>query len=121
MRLKEFVGALVVVAVLLLAVGAWLAVDSPSVEVRAGDRLRGPDGTVGCVIAPYDTVLNDADASPGGSDRSSEFTVEVREKCTEANRTRFRLAAGAGVVGLGAMVAAGVVARSLRSSSPRPA
>lgn len=106
-------------AFLLLVAGAWLAVDSPSVEIGAADELRGPDGEVGCVIAPYDTVLNDADASPGGSDRSLEFTREVDEKCTNANRSRFYLATGSGVAGLGLLAAVAVLDWSMRPSPTR--
>lgn len=91
--------SLALVAVVLAGVALWLALDNPTIS----DTSRGEY----TCLAPWDTVLNDADNYPGGEPpRDGD---QIAERCREAGEERFNTAVmvlvGAGVVA----VAAGVV------------
>lgn len=91
-------------ATVLLVAAVYLALDNISVDVRASDLDQTePAGEVGCVIAPWDAVLNDNDDRPGG-EHSREYGDEVAAECFAASTTRFRAAVGLGLLGLVALV-----------------
>ena len=90
-------------AALLGAAAWWLAFDNPEIDGTS----RGDDYSC---LAPWDTVLNDADNSPGGEPAPDEADVDSR--CRDAGEQRFALAAGSAAGALG--VAGGVLAARSR-------
>jgi hypothetical protein len=82
-------GALAVTAI-------WLAFDNPDIDGTS----RGDDYTC---LAPWDTVLNDADNMPGGEPPPD--AQEIAARCRDAGQTRFAVA---GVSGSAAVALAGL-------------
>lgn len=84
-------------AVVLAGVGLWLALDNPTINnTSRGDRYS--------CLAPWDTVLNDANNYPGGE--APPDGDQIAERCRDAGRERFDTAVillvGSGVVALAA-------------------
>ena len=105
-------------AALMLLVGLFLWFGNPTVHVSASDLGdRGPAGTVGCSIAPWDAGLNDNRDGPGG-EHSGAYVDEVAAECYSANTTRFHAAVGSGVLAL-LLLGLGV-AVAVRSMRPMP-
>ena len=90
-----------VMAVGLVGVALWLAVDNPTIA----DTSRG-DYTC---LAPYDTVLNDADNYPGGEPPPDGD--EIASRCREAGQQRFDNAIAAGVTAGVALLSAAALGR----------
>jgi hypothetical protein len=87
--------ALVALAAALAVTAIVLAVDNPEIS----GTTRGDSYTC---LAPWDTVLNDADNYPGGEPPTDDDDIAVR--CEAAGRARFGYAVGFGV---GAVVLVG--------------
>ena len=98
LRLGGFSLALLALA---LACGAlWPALDNPTISnTSRGDNYP--------CLAPYDTVLNDANNFPGGE--SPPNGDQIAERCREAGEHRFDTATTRLVAGGVAAVAAGVI------------
>jgi hypothetical protein len=97
--------ALMLLAAAWLAVTAlWLTFDNPDIDGTS----RGDNYTC---LAPWDTVLNDADNFPGGEPPPDG--ARIAERCRDAGHDRFfvAMASGAAAVALVALSAA-VSARS---------
>lgn len=96
---------------MLAVVALWLAVDNPSVS----NTSRGDHAC----LAPWDTVLNDADNSPGGELPPDADAITAR--CREAGERQFNkaiaVAATAGAVALAACAVG--VAHYRRDRRPR--
>ena len=79
----------------------WLALDNPDIR----DTSRSDPYTC---LAPWDTVLNDADNIPGGEPPPD--SEEIGTRCREAGHDRFALAIASGsaavILGVVASVAA---------------
>lgn len=98
-------------AIALAGVALLLAVDNPAISHTArGDKYA--------CLAPWDTVLNDADNYPGGEPPTDGDQIEQR--CRQAGEDRFKtamvLAAASGAVA----VTAGVVGLVARRRDRRP-
>ena len=99
-RRRRLVGiSLALLAVVLAGVALWLALDNPTIShTSRGDYT---------CLAPWDTVLNDANNYPGGEPPPDGD--QIAERCREAGEQRFDTAAiflvAAGVLA----VAAGAV------------
>jgi hypothetical protein len=95
-----------------LAVTAiWLAFDNPDIDGTS----RGDEYTC---LAPWDTVLNDADNMPGGEPPLD--AEEIGARCREAGQTRLAVSgvSGSAAVALAALTAA-LVWRRPRDGSRR--
>lgn len=93
--------SLLLCALAAVVVGVWLAFDNPEIDGTS----RGDGYTC---LAPWDTVLNDADNVPGGEPPSD--ADEIAERCRDAGRLQFYEAVAVGLGGLG-LAAAGLVVR----------
>ena len=83
----------------LVVTAVWLTFDNPDIDgTSRGDAYH--------CLAPWDTVLNDADNFPGGE--PPHDGEEIAARCREAGRTRFGTAVAAG---LAAAVVAGLALR----------
>ena len=67
----------------------WLAFDTPDIDGTS----RGDDYTC---LAPWDTVVNDADNIPGGEPPPD--AAEIGARCRDEGQARFALAGVSGVV-----------------------
>lgn len=83
----------------------WLAFDNPDISGTS----RGDHYTC---LAPWDTVLNDADNLPGGE--TPPDGEDIAERCRNAGRDRFVTSAGSGSA---AVVLAGFAMMSSRRPS----
>lgn len=101
--------ALLWCAAVAVVVGGWLAFDNPEISGTS----RDVDGSYTC-LAPWDTVLNDADNLPGGE--RPRDADEIAQRCREAGTVQFLEAAAVVVAGLGLAVA-GVVVRRREASA----
>lgn len=101
LRRLAIVGWLLAAATLTLGVTAlWLATDNP--EIRHTSR-----GDLYPCLAPWDTVVNDADNRPGGEPAPDEDDINAR--CRAAGEDRFDQAeAFAIAAGVAAVAAIGV-------------
>lgn len=101
-RLQAVLGLL---AATLAATAIWLAFDNPDIDGTS----RGDDYTC---LAPWDTVLYDADNMPGGEPPPDAEEIDAR--CRDAGDNRFVVAgmSGAGAVVLGGLTAASVWRRA---------
>lgn len=98
LRRLAIVGWLLAAAALTLGVTAlWLATDNP--EIRHTSR-----GDPYPCLAPWNTVLNDADNRPGGEPASDEDDINAR--CRVAGEDRFDVAVVFGVAAVGTGAAA---------------
>lgn len=95
-------------AVAAVVVGIWLAFDNPEI-----DGTSKGDGYT--CLAPWDTVLNDADNYPGGEPPAD--ADEIAELCREVRRQQFWEATAVVVASLG-LVVAGLVVRRRESEQP---
>lgn len=103
-------------ACVLLAFALFMAFDNTAVDVGASDLGdKGPAGDVGCVVAPWDAVLNSNSEGPGG-EHSQPYFEEVASDCYAANKTRFTTAIASGVIAFLLLAVGGV----LTVRSPRP-
>lgn len=91
--------ALAIAACVICVVALWLAVDNPTISGTSR-------GDYPC-LAPWDTVLNDADNYPGGEPPPDDD--EIAARCREAGEQRFHQAVTVGVAAGGVAIAAGVV------------
>ena len=93
-------GLLAVVAVLLAAVAVWLATDNPDIGGTSfGDSYQ--------CLAPWDTVLNDANNAPGGEPPPD--SDEIAARCRAAGEDRFSQAVPFSIAaGVAAVAAIGV-------------
>lgn len=92
-----------------LAFALFMAFDNTAVDVRASDLGdEGPAGDVGCVVAPWDAVLNSNSEGPGG-EHSQPYFKEVASDCYAANKTRFTTAVASGVVAFLLLAVGGVL------------
>ena len=111
-RLRRLRTGLVLLAVALAAVTLWLTVDNPAIRhTTRGDPYS--------CLAPWDTVLNDADNYPGGEPPPDGDQIE--ERCREAGEARFQTATTVGLAAGGAALAAGVVGVITYRRDRRPA
>ena len=94
-RLDAVLGLL---AVALTVTAIWLAFDNPDIDATS----RGDDYTC---LAPWDTVVNDADNIPGGEPPPD--AEEIGARCRDAGQTRLAVA---GVSGSAAVALAGLTA-----------
>jgi MYXO-CTERM domain-containing protein len=94
-RLHAVLGLL---AAALALTAIWLAFDNPDIDGTS----RGDDYTC---LAPWDTVLNDADNMPGGEPPPD--AEETGARCRQAGQTRLTVA---GVSGSAAVALAGLTA-----------
>ncbi len=93
-----------------------MAFDNTRVDVRASDfDDQGPAGDVGCVVAPWDAVLNSNSEGPGG-EHTRPYFKEVASDCYAANRTQFTTAAASVGIGFLLLVVGGVL--TVRSKRP---
>ena len=75
-----------------------MAFDNTRVDVSASDfGDQGPAGNVGCVVAPWDAVLNSNSEGPGG-EHTQPYSEEVASDCYDANTTRFTTAVASVVI-----------------------
>lgn len=89
-----------------------------NVEVRVDERdLDGSTGAVGCVVAPWDAVVNDERGAPGG-EHDVAWGEAVGAACARENEQRF---AAAGISALAGAALAVVAARRRPWGSGRPA
>jgi hypothetical protein len=95
-------------AVALAVTAVWLTFDNPVIDGTS----RGDDYTC---LAPWDTVLNDADNFPGGEPPPDG--EEIAEDCREAGRERFDMAVASG----SAAVVLAVLSIALARHRPRSA
>lgn len=94
-------------AATLAVTGLWLAFDNPALDHTSyGDRYT--------CLAPWDTVLNDADNSPGGEPPPDADQIGAR--CRDAGRTRFTLAVTSGAAAV-VLAASGAVVAWRRSAT----
>lgn len=93
---KRLPAGLGLLAAALAVTATWLTFDNPDIDGTS----RGDDYTC---LAPWDTVLNDADNIPGGE--LPPDAEEIGARCREAGQTRF---AAAGVSGSTAAALGGV-------------
>lgn len=99
-----------------LAFALFMAFDNTAVVVSASDLGEdGPAGKVGCVVAPWDAVLNGNSVGPGG-EHSRPYFQEVASECYAANKTRFTTAVAGGVIGFVLLALAGGL--TVRSRHP---
>jgi hypothetical protein len=91
-----------VAAALSAAAALWLAYDNPDIDGTS----RGPSYTC---LAPWDTVLNDADNVPGGEPPAD--AADIATRCRDAGQDRFRLAMASGISALVLTVVAGTAGR----------
>lgn len=105
-RLRRATAALGLLTVVLAGVALWLAVDNPTVGDTGGDEHS--------CLAPWDTVLNDANNEPGGEPPSE--ADQIARRCERAGEERFDRAVSVGVAtGAAAVAVLGAgVATSLR-------
>jgi hypothetical protein len=99
--MNYLVGALLVLSALLAGWALVLAVDNPDIDGTS----RGDDYTC---LAPWDTVLNDADNSAGGEPPPDDDQIDAR--CRAAGEDRFDRAVQVGVAAAVVMVLTGVAA-----------
>lgn len=92
------------VSAALAATAIWLVLHNPTIDGTS----RGEDYTC---LAPYDTVLNDADNLPGGEPPPDAEVIGAR--CRDLGEARF--AQGVGVGGGAVVVAALTALIALRS------
>lgn len=97
---------LTLVAAVLAATSLWLAFDNP--EIDSTSKGEGYP-----CLAPWDTVLNDADNVPGGEPPPD--AEQIGSRCREAGSNRFDLAVATGSVA--AVMAVIAVAASVRRRS----
>ena len=100
---RPLLATLGLVSVSLAITAIWLVLHNPTIEGTSR-------GDYAC-LAPYDTVLNDADNMPGGEPPPDGD--EIGARCRDAGEARF--AQGVGVGG-GAAVLAALTALSARRS-----
>lgn len=98
-RLQAVLGLL---AAALAVAAIWLVFDNPDIDGTS----RGDDYTC---LAPWDTVVNDADNIPGGEPPPD--AEEIGARCRDAGQTRLAVA---GVSGLAAVALTGLTAASVR-------
>ncbi len=99
-----------------LAFALFMAFDNTAVDVSASDLGdEGPAGVVGCVVAPWDAVLNSNSEGPGG-EHSQPYFQEVASDCYAANKTRFTTAVASGVIAFLLLAVGGVL--TVRSHPP---
>lgn len=110
LRSRAVAGSLLLAALALVLAGLLLGITNPTVDERRHWAGSASEPPYTC-LAPYDTVLNDADNVPGGEPALNDATIAAR--CRAAGQERYRQ--GATLVGLGVLAgvgaAAGVVAR----------
>lgn len=101
-RLQAVLGLL---AATLAATAIWLTFDNPDIDGTS----RGDDYTC---LAPWDTVLNDADNMPGGEPPPD--AEEIGARCRDVGHNRFVMAgmSGAAAVVLGGLTVASVWCRA---------
>ena len=97
--MNYLVGALLVLSALLAGWALVLAVDNPDIDGTS----RGDDYTC---LAPWDTVLNDADNHAGGEPPPDDD--EIAARCRDAGEDRFGLAVGVGIAAVVVAALAGV-------------
>lgn len=92
-------------ATALVGIAVWLTLDNPEIDGAS----RGDTYTC---LAPWDTVLNDADNIPGGE--PAPDGEEIGERCRELGHQRFAwaVASGLSAVALSLLPAALVWRRS---------
>lgn len=105
-RLRRATAALGLLTAVLAGMALWLAVDNPTVGDTSG-------GEHSC-LAPWDTVLNDANNEPGGEPPLD--ADQVASRCERAGEERFDRAVMVGMAsGATAVAVLGAgVATSLR-------
>jgi len=111
-RLRRAAISLALLAAVLALVALWLVQDNPTINHTS----RGDDYPC---LAPYDTVLNDANNYPGGEPPPDGGHIERR--CREAGQERFRTAIEVAVAAGAVAVSAGVVALLAYRRDRRPA
>ncbi|WBQ05975.1 hypothetical protein [Kribbella sp. CA-293567] len=84
-RSPAFRRLLTALAIALPLAAIWLMFDNPTID----NTSRA--ATYTC-LAPYDTVLNDANNYPGGEPPPD--SEDIAHRCRQAGQTRFNLAAG---------------------------
>lgn len=95
---------LVVAAVALVCLAVVLALRN--VEVRVTERdFDGSSGVVGCVVAPWDAVVNGERGGPGG-EHDVAWGQAVGAACARENERRFGAAAASAAVGAVLLLAA---------------
>jgi hypothetical protein len=107
-RMRKATLAGLATAALLMCCSLLLATDNPTIKVDVPPAWGYDE--FDC-LAPYDTVLNDADNSRGGEPPPN--IEEISSRCEAAGQSRFQLAIGAGVTG--AIVGVGTVAMDLNT------
>ena len=103
---RRLLATLGLVSAALAVTAIWLVLHNPTIDATS----RGDDYTC---LAPYDTVLNDADNLPGGEPPPDAAVIGAR--CRTLGEARF--AQGAGVGG-GAVVLAALTALIALRSRP---
>ena len=82
-----------------MGVALWLSVDNPAIaHTRRGHYV---------CLAPWDTVLNDANNEPGGE--PPRDAAEIKMRCREAGEARFDTAVAFGVAAGAVALAAATV------------
>lgn len=111
-RSRSLLGMLVLLTATLVVAAAWLVLHNPSIDGTS----RGDDYPC---LAPYDTVLNNADNVPGGE--PAPDGDEIGTRCRSLGQKRFNqgLAAGSAAVALGAVTML-LAVRRVRSKGARP-
>ena len=102
---RPFLALLGVAAVVLATLATWLVLHNPTID----DTSRGDDYTC---LAPYDTVLNDADNVPGGEPPVD--SADIASRCVALGEERF-------ATGTAAAVAAAMLAAVASVGLLRPA
>jgi hypothetical protein len=103
-RSRPLLATLCLVSATLAVTAIWLVLHNPTID----DTSRGDDYTC---LAPYDTVLNDADNMPGGEPPPDADQIGAR--CRDLGEVRF--AQGVGVGGGAVVLAALTALLALRS------
>lgn len=114
MERSRLASLLVALAMLLALTGAWFATANPSI----GGTSRGDNYSC---LAPYDTVLNDADNMPGGDPPPD--AADIAARCRAAGEARFDRAVAFALVAFALAVGAGtclLASRGRRTPDPAP-
>lgn len=105
LRSRAVAALLLLAALALVVAGLLLTVANPTIDERREWEGSASEAPYTC-LAPYDTVLNDADNVPGGEPAVNDATIAAR--CRAAGRDRYRQ--GATLAGLGVLAGAGAAA-----------